>query len=81
MIPLNKSSGVRPTGGGEVLRRIIGKVIGWILMGNVQEVACLLQTVTGLQGVAETATHVMKNIFKDDEAEAVILVDATLHKR
>ena len=36
-----------------------------------------LQTVTGLQGRVETAKHDMKNIFEDDETEAVILADAS----
>ena len=44
MIPLNKNPYVRPIGIGEVLRRIILKVIGWVLKGDVQEVAGPLQT-------------------------------------
>lgn len=34
MIPLNNNPGVRPLGTGEVLRRIIRKVIGWVLKGD-----------------------------------------------
>ena len=34
LIPLDKSSGVRPNGVGEVLRRIIGKAILTVLKSN-----------------------------------------------
>ena len=34
MIPLNNNPGARPLGIGEVLRRIIRKVIGWVLKGD-----------------------------------------------
>ena len=34
MIPLNNKPGARPLGTGEVLRRIIRKVIGWVLKGD-----------------------------------------------
>ena len=34
MIPLNNNPGARPLGTGEVLRRIIRKVIGWVLKGD-----------------------------------------------
>ena len=44
---------------------------------DVQEVAGPLQTTTGLQGGDETATHAMKNIFEDNQTEAVLLVDAS----
>ena len=35
MIPLNKSPGVKPIGVGEVLKKTIGKVIGWVLKGDI----------------------------------------------
>ena len=38
LIPLNKNPGVRPIGV-EVLRRIMGKAINWILKDNIQESA------------------------------------------
>ena len=34
MIPLNNNPGARLLGTGEVLRRIIRKVIGWVLKGD-----------------------------------------------
>ena len=50
LIPLNKNPGVRPIGVGEVLRRIVGKSIAWVLKDDIQEAAGPLQTATGLQG-------------------------------
>jgi hypothetical protein len=77
LIPLNKNPGVRPIGVGEVLRRIIGKAVGWILKKDIQEAAGPLQAATGLQGGAEAAIHAMKSIFEQDDTEGVILVDAS----
>ena len=81
LIPLNKSPGeadvqVRPIGVGEVLRRIVGKVISWALNNDIQEAAGPLQVSTGLKGGAEAAIHAMKVIFENDSTDAVILVDA-----
>lgn len=77
IIPLNKNPGVRSIGVGTVFRRIIGEVIDWVLKGDIPEVPGPLRTVTGLQGKVEAAKHDMKNIFEDDETEAVILADAS----
>ena len=77
LIPLNKNPGVRPIGVGETLRRIIGKAIGWVLKNDIQEAAGPLQVATGLESGAEAAIHAMKEIFEDDNCEAVILVDAS----
>ena len=59
LIPLNKNPGVRPIGVGEILRRIIGKAIGWVLNSDIQEAADPLQASAGLKGGAETAIHVI----------------------
>ena len=77
LIPLNKDPGVRPIGIGEILCRIIGKTISWVLKSDIQEPAGPLQTSTGLKGGAEAAIHDIKEVFDDDETEAVILVDAS----
>ena len=60
LIPLNKNPGVRPIGVGEVLKRIIGKCLGWVLKKDIQEEAGPLQTATRLQRGAEAAIHSMK---------------------
>ena len=54
-IPLNKLPGVRPIGVGEVVRRLIGKCIGWVVKKDIQEAAGPLQMATGLQSGAEAA--------------------------
>ena len=61
----------------EGFRRIIGKAIGWVLKDEIQEVAGPLQVATGLESGAEAAIHAMRNIFENEDCEAVILVDAS----
>ena len=77
LIPLDKCPGVRPIGVGEVLRRIIGKAIGWVLKDDITESAGPLQASGGLKGGAEAAIHSMRTIFNNTNTEAVILVDAS----
>ena len=77
LIPLDKCPGIRPIGIGEVLRRVIGKTIGWALKDDIQQAAGPLQAATGLQGGAEAAIHAMISIFEHEDTEAVILVDAS----
>ena len=77
LVPLDKAPGVRPIGVGEVLRRIIGKVIGSTLKDDIQEAAGPLQVATGLKGGAEAAIHAMRDIFEQDACNGVILVDAS----
>ena len=69
LIPLNKNPGVRPIGIGEVLRRVMGKAINWILRDDIQE-AGSLQTATGGYSCNE-------HDFEDPATEGVILVDAS----
>ena len=77
LIPLNKNPGIRPIGIGEILRRIVGKAIGWTLNSDIQLAAGPLQASTDLKGGAEAAIHTMKDIFEADDTEGVILVDAS----
>ena len=77
LIPLNKNPGVRPIGVGEVMRRIVGKMVAWSLKEEIQHAAGPLQMSSGLNGGAEAAIHAMRNIFEADNTDAVILVDAS----
>ena len=77
LLPLDKCPGIRPIGIGEVMRRLIGKSIGWVLKKDMTESAGPLQASGGLQGGAEAAIHAMKEIFDMDDTDAVILVDAS----
>ena len=74
---MNKNPGIRPIGVGEILRRLIGKVIGWVLKDEIQEAAGPLQSATGLKGGAEAAIHSMREIFNDHDTEPVILDNAS----
>ena len=77
VIPIHKNSDVSPIRAGEVIHRIIGKCIGWVVKKDIQEAADPLQMVTGLQSGAEAAIHSMKEIFDDEQKDAVILVNAS----
>ena len=66
LIPLNKNPGVRPIGVGEVLRRLIGKVISWEFKTDFMEAATPLQTCAGYGAGAEAAIHSMRSIFDQD---------------
>ena len=82
LIPLDKGEdkegnpGVRPIGVGEILRRIIGKVV----VGNIREdiinAAGPLQTCAGLKSGIEASIHAMRKIFQEDQTEGILLVDA-----
>ena len=56
---LDKNRGVRPIGVGEVLCRIVGECIEWVLKEDIQLAAGPLQTATGLQSGIEAAIHSM----------------------
>ena len=78
LIPLAKlPSGVRPIGIGEVLRRIIGKAIVAEIKTDVAECAGSLQLCAGQKAGCEAAAHAMRDIFAEEETDAVLLVDAT----
>ena len=77
LIPLDKNPGVRPIGVGEVLRRIIGKSITMLLKPDITDAAGPLQTCAGQEGGIEAAVHAMKDIFNEEDSEALLLVDAT----
>ena len=64
-VPLSKNPVIRPIGIGEILRRIIGKITGWLLKDD------------GLKAGAEAAIHSMREIFNDQQTEAVTLIDAS----
>ncbi|MCH2405735.1 MAG: hypothetical protein MK200_06040, partial [Nitrosopumilus sp.] len=76
LIPLDKNPGLRPIGIGEVLRRIIGKAITYVLRPEMRSAAGGLQLCVGLEGGAEAGIHGMRHIFEDEETEGIIQVDA-----
>ena len=77
LIPLNKNPGVRPIGIGEVLRRLIGKVVMYVMKKDVIDSAGSLQLCAGQEAGCETAVHGMVDIWKDINTEGVLQVDAS----
>ena len=77
LIPLDKRPGIRPIGVGEVLHRIIGKCVTLTLKIDIEESVGGLQMCGGQQAGVEAAIHAMHDIYKNDDCEAMLLVDAT----
>ena len=78
LIPLNKNpNGIRPIGIGEVLRRIIGKAIIAEIKPEIMKSAGCLQLCAGQKAGCEASAHAMKEIFEEEETDAVLFVDAS----
>ena len=77
LIPLDKNPGISPIGVGEVLGRIVCKMVSWHVKEEVKDVAGLLQTCAGHSAGAESAVHAMREIFEDEHTDAVLLTDAS----
>ena len=78
LIPLKKEpTGIRPIGIGEVLRRIIGKAIIAEIKPDIMESAGNLQLCAGQKAGCEAAAHAMKEIFEEEETDAVLFIDAS----
>jgi len=76
LIPLDKNPGLRPIGIGEVLRRIIGKVVIAAVRSDVISSVGSLQVCAGHEAGCEAAVHAMHSIFNDESTKAVLLIDA-----
>ena len=76
LIPINKNTGLRPIGIGEVLRRIAEKELMNILKKDVMHAVGLLQVCAGQEVGAEAAIHAMHDIYNDEHSEAVLQVNA-----
>ena len=74
LIPLDKNPGIRPIGVGEILRRIVGKIVSRHAAMEIKEAAGPLQTCANHGAGAEAAIHAMKNLFDSDETDAVLLI-------
>ena len=77
LIPLDKQPGVRPIGIGEVLRRIIGKVVMKLLKRDVLKATGSLQLCAGQDAGSEAAIHSVYDMFNAKNAEEVLMVDAS----
>ena len=77
LIPLDKNPGLRPIGIGEILRRIVGKVIVSYIRKDLISSVGTLQVCAGHEAGCESIIHAMHEIYNDEESEAVLLVDAS----
>ena len=77
LIALDKCPGVHPIGIGEMVRRIIGKVISHIIRDDLQEAAGSSQLCAGQESGSEAAVYAIHKIFKEEETEAVLEVNDT----
>ena len=76
LIPLDKDPGLRPIGIGEVLRRIIGKMVVKVLKPDLQDAAGELQMCVGQEGGCEAGVHAMHDMFQEENSHGIIQVDA-----
>ena len=80
LVPLNKGvkegkPGVRSIGVGELLRRIVGKLLIRVIKDDITQAAGPIQTCRGIQSGIEAAIHSMRQVFENDSTEAIMLVD------
>ena len=62
LIPLDKNPGLRPIGIGEVLRRILGKLVVMVLRPDLQTNAGDLQLCAGQRSGCEAGIHAMDEL-------------------
>ena len=77
LIPLDKNPGLRPIGIGEILRRIIGKSVMYILKPDIIVSCGDLQLCAGQKSGCEAAVHSMASIFDEVDTDAILLIDAS----
>ena len=77
LIPLDKNPGVRPIGVGEVLRRIVGKMVSTHAKSEIRNAAGPLQACSSQGAGAEAAIHAMRQCFELESTDAVLLIDAS----
>jgi len=77
LIPLDKCPGTRPIGIGETMRRIVGKAIMSVLKKDVMLAAGATQVCAGQEAGIEAIIHACTELFGADDADALLLVDAT----
>ena len=66
-----------PIGIGETARLIVAKAVLYVIGGDIQEVAGSIQLCTGQTSGSGAAVHAMNRVYDEDDAEAVLLVDAS----
>ena len=75
LIPLDKISGIRSIGVGEILRRIVGKTIAGFLKKEIKEAAGPLQVCADHSAGSEAAIHAMSQVFVEEGTDGILLKD------
>ena len=75
-MPLGKNLCLHPIGVGEFLRPIIARVIMKTFWSEIMDSAGNFQLCAGERVGCEAAVHAMKEIFDENECDAVLLIDA-----
>ena len=76
LIFLDKKAGLRPVVIGEVLRRIVRKVIVLVLKEDVIKCTGMLQVRSGQEVSIEAAFFSINMIYEDENTGAILLADA-----
>ena len=74
---LIQNSGLRPIGIGEILRQTAGKVLVFTIREDITELVGSLQLCASQEAGSEAAVYAMHEIFKEQDTEAVLLIDTT----
>ena len=77
LVPLDKNPGVRPIGVGEVLRRIISNTTSAMFKEEIKEAVGPLQNCADHSAGSEAAIHAMNQVFNEEGADGVLLIDVT----
>ena len=77
LILIYKQPGDRPVRVGEVLRQVIGKIAMKHLRKDVLKATRSLQLCAGQDAGSEAAIHAVYDMFNEDDAEVVLMVDAS----
>ena len=75
---MDKNPGVCPIGICEVIRRIIGKAVLGVIGDDFRQATGCAQPCAGQLGGIEATIHAMREIYQDDDTEAVVMVDAVM---
>jgi len=81
LIALDKQPGVWPIGIGEIPRRIIAKAVLAASRCDIQSSVGSVQLCGNQIAGCEAAVHAVKEMFKDEGTQGVLLVDASKERR
>ena len=77
LIALDKNPRVSPIGVGEIPQRITAKAVLSVIGGDIREATGSIQLCSGQVSSIEAAVHAMNKAYRDDNVQAVLLVDAS----